>query len=337
MRLKELRELQNLSLEQLSRDLHVNKSTLSRIENGLREPKQSFIEDCAKYFNVSIDYFLQPTNNEQILPYFGNILKNLRLSKGIKQSDLAKIINVSTSTIGMYEQGRREPDFNILKKISIYFNVSIDSLIGISDCNKNCNIGYRISELLEKQGITQRDLAKMINVTETTISRYINNSREPKGSILNDIAVALNVSSDYLLGRENDTLSDLGVPVFNKISNKIPIGDFSNIVGYEKISKEIIGNDVCFAFKVNDNSMEPIIIKDDIVIVRKQSNIESGNLFLILTDSNTTIRKILKQDNGFLLISNNNTLYPPKFYNISDMKACPFTIIGKIIELRRKF
>lgn len=36
MRLKELRELQNLSLEQLSRDLHVNKSTLSRIENGLR-------------------------------------------------------------------------------------------------------------------------------------------------------------------------------------------------------------------------------------------------------------------------------------------------------------
>lgn len=58
MRLRELRESKGLSLDRLSQDLHINKSTLSRIENGLREPKQSFIEDCAKYFNVSIDYFL---------------------------------------------------------------------------------------------------------------------------------------------------------------------------------------------------------------------------------------------------------------------------------------
>ena len=58
MRLKELRVSKGLSLDRLSQDLHINKSTLSRIENGLREPKQSFIEDCAKYFNVTIDYFL---------------------------------------------------------------------------------------------------------------------------------------------------------------------------------------------------------------------------------------------------------------------------------------
>ncbi|WP_024622115.1 helix-turn-helix domain-containing protein [Metaclostridioides mangenotii] len=57
-RLKELREKKGLSLEKLSEDLHVNKSTLSRIENELREPKRGFLEDCAKYFNVSVDYLL---------------------------------------------------------------------------------------------------------------------------------------------------------------------------------------------------------------------------------------------------------------------------------------
>ncbi|HGS9051071.1 TPA: helix-turn-helix domain-containing protein, partial [Clostridioides difficile] len=46
-RLKELREEKGISLDRLSMDLNVNKSTLSRIENGLREPKQSFIEDCS--------------------------------------------------------------------------------------------------------------------------------------------------------------------------------------------------------------------------------------------------------------------------------------------------
>lgn len=64
-RLKELREKKGLSLDKLSEDLHVNKSTLSRIENELREPKRSFLEDCARYFNVSIDYLLGYEDKER--------------------------------------------------------------------------------------------------------------------------------------------------------------------------------------------------------------------------------------------------------------------------------
>lgn len=67
MKLKELRESKGFSLDRLSQDLHINKSTLSRIENGLREPKQSFIEDCAQYFNVTTDYFLGKTEKDDIV------------------------------------------------------------------------------------------------------------------------------------------------------------------------------------------------------------------------------------------------------------------------------
>ena len=61
---------------------------------------------------------------------FNEILKDLRTSKGLTQAELAKIIGVSPSAIGMYESGEREPNFEIEEKIADYFNVSLDVLRG---------------------------------------------------------------------------------------------------------------------------------------------------------------------------------------------------------------
>lgn len=60
-------------------------------------------------------------------------LKELRENKQLTQAQLSKSLNISSSTIGMYEQGRRFPDENLLKHIAKFFNVSIDYLLGISD------------------------------------------------------------------------------------------------------------------------------------------------------------------------------------------------------------
>lgn len=64
-------------------------------------------------------------------------------------------------------------------------------------------ISKRIIELLEDMDISQRDLANMVNVTETTISRYIHNEREPRTDILLKIAEALHTSIEYLVGKTN--------------------------------------------------------------------------------------------------------------------------------------
>lgn len=61
---------------------------------------------------------------------FSEILKTLRKKKQITQTELAKQLNVSKSTIGMYETGQREPNFEILEMLSNIFNVSIDCLLG---------------------------------------------------------------------------------------------------------------------------------------------------------------------------------------------------------------
>lgn len=66
------------------------------------------------------------------------------------------------------------------------------------------NIGARILPLMKKKGMTQRELANMIGVTETSISRYISGQRVPKANIIVYMADALNTTTDYILGRTEE-------------------------------------------------------------------------------------------------------------------------------------
>lgn len=61
---------------------------------------------------------------------FSATLKTLRKTKNLSQTELANYLNVSKSTISMYELGNREPSFDLLQQISKIFNVSVDYLLG---------------------------------------------------------------------------------------------------------------------------------------------------------------------------------------------------------------
>ncbi|ADL36053.1 HTH domain-containing protein (plasmid) [Butyrivibrio proteoclasticus B316] len=60
--------------------------------------------------------------------------------------------------------------------------------------------GIRIRLQLELIGKTQRELAKDAGITEVSLSRYITGDREPKGTVLLNLAKALGTTTDYLLG-----------------------------------------------------------------------------------------------------------------------------------------
>ncbi len=64
---------------------------------------------------------------------FGQKLKYLRQEKGLSQVELAERLNVDKSTIAKYETGKIEPSLTMLKSIAIFFDVSADYLLGISD------------------------------------------------------------------------------------------------------------------------------------------------------------------------------------------------------------
>ena len=64
---------------------------------------------------------------------FKNVFKSLRLKSGLTQQQKADALKLSRSTVGMYENGEREPSFEILETIADYFNVDMNYLIGNKD------------------------------------------------------------------------------------------------------------------------------------------------------------------------------------------------------------
>ncbi len=65
-------------------------------------------------------------------------------------------------------------------------------------------LGKRIQEVLQKNNMTQKELAKRVCLTEAGVSRYISGEREPNPETLANIATALHTTSDFLLGIEKE-------------------------------------------------------------------------------------------------------------------------------------
>ena len=64
---------------------------------------------------------------------FSEKLKELRTEKGLTQKQISDDLKISVTGYAGYEQGVREPNFSVLKKLCKYFDVSTDYLLGITD------------------------------------------------------------------------------------------------------------------------------------------------------------------------------------------------------------
>ena len=92
---------------------------------------------------------------------FGDVLKKLRKEKGMTQRELANEMRISHSSIGLYEQNRREPEYELLCKFADFFNTDIDYLLGRTLKNKKENADSRKAKKhLER---LQRETTKIEN------------------------------------------------------------------------------------------------------------------------------------------------------------------------------
>ena len=83
--------------------------------------------------------------------------------------------------------------------------------------------------------------------------------------------------------------------------------------------------------------MEPRIKEGDVVIVREQPEVESGDVAIVLVNGDSaTCKKVVINDGGLTLIPFNPT-YEPQFYSADQVANLPVRIIGKVVELRGKF
>ena len=127
------------------------------------------------------------------------------------------------------------------------------------------------------------------------------------------------------------------IPVLGRVVAGIPIEATENILGYEEITEHMAATGEYFALRIKGDSMCPNICDGDIVIVKKQDAVEDGDIAIVLVSGEeATVKKIKIGSNGITLIGFNLSVYEPHFYTSEEIEKFPVTIIGKVVELRRK-
>ena len=220
-------------------------------------------------------------------------------------------------------------------------------------------IGEIIKEYRTRNKLSQRAFAKRTSLSPSyinTLEKIYNPKTGKPYSVTTDVAVELSkamfISIEDLLNMldknqefivNNTKIDNLGNPVVPiPILGIVKAGyDYlaqENWVGTVDVEKEIVGDGTkYFALKVKGDSMFPVLIEEDIVVIKKQDDFENGDIVVaIINGEEATIKKAKKSENSILL-QPFNTNYEPLIFTYDEMKTIPVTIIGIVKQLKRKF
>ncbi len=218
---------------------------------------------------------------------------------------------------------------------------------------KSLETGRRIRELRNKAGLTQKELSEKLFKSESAVRMWELGKSEPDLQSINLLAEIFGVAPSYLTGWGAPTILEISkpgkrldysvpqsirVPVLGYVAAGIPLEAIEDIIDYEEIPEQMTrdGSEY-FALQIKGQSMEPKISDGDVVIVRKQPDVDSGQIAIVCVNGDhATCKKVMKQQSGILL-QPLNPAYEATFYSTDDIENIPITILGRVVELRAKF
>lgn len=187
---------------------------------------------------------------------------------------------------------------------------------------------------------TQTDLCNDLHLNSSTVSDWATAKKYPRMDKIQMIADYLGImKSDLTEEHFNSFRKSKGIkiPVLGSVPAGIPIEAIEDILDYEEINEDMAKTGSYFALKIKGDSMYPLIIEDDIVIVKKQDTIESGQVAIVMVNGDeATCKKVVKKDNGIMLVGYNPE-FTPLYYSAEEIETKPVRIIGKVMEARRSF
>lgn len=206
------------------------------------------------------------------------------------------------------------------------------------------SFGAKLKSCRKDMSLSQRELGQKIGVAESTISLYESNKRFPDAETLQKISSLFNVSLDYLLGNApckkpvSPTGRGVRIPVLGRVVAGIPIEAVQEILDYEEITPELAATGEFFALQVKGDSMLPKLEEGDVVIVKKQEDVKTGDIAIVLVNGDeATIKQVKKVNGGIMLYGFNPDVYEPHFYSNQQIEELPVRILGKVIESRRSW
>lgn len=212
----------------------------------------------------------------------------------------------------------------------------------MSDLGNKEIFSKNLKHYMDLHNKDRNDVCKDLNFPYTTFAEWYNGKIYPRIDKIEMLANYFGIKKSDLIERK-DKIDKLGnpvteVPLLGTVKAGYDYMAQENWEGMIEVDQDIIkdGSDY-FALKIKGDSMSPVLIENDIVIVKKQENFENGDLVVaIINGDEATIKKGRKSDNSILL-QPLNTAYEPLIFTYDEMKTIPVTIIGIVKQLKREF
>ena len=208
----------------------------------------------------------------------------------------------------------------------------------------------RMRLAMDRAGLKPIELHEKTGISKPSISEYLSGNYEPKQRNLYKIAKALGVQPSYLMGitpleppappaaSEKPHKRGGKIPVLGHVAAGVPIYAEENIIDWEEISEEQARSGEYFALRVSGQSMEPTIHDGDTLIIRKQEQVENGEIAVVLVNGDeATVKEIHEDAAGLTLVGHNVAVYKPTLYTPRQIEELPVRIIGRVVQSRHDF
>lgn len=208
-------------------------------------------------------------------------------------------------------------------------------------------IGENIKRLRAMHGLSQKELAQIAGVSDKAVSTWENGTKEPrmgavqkiadhfglkKSNLIEDNGLEINITpapaSDDLPANVFP-IQTKKVPLLGTIAAGVPIYADENFDGYRECTEDV---DADFCLKIQGDSMTGARINDgDIVFIKKQPDVDNGEIAAVLIEEEATLKRVYKEKDS-LILQAENPKYAPIVYTAESYVEC--RILGKAVAFQ---
>ena len=222
---------------------------------------------------------------------------------------------------------------------------------------KNPITAKRLARALSNADMRPQELANASGVSKASISQYLNGSHAPSNISSGKMASVLGVNPVWLMGFDvpmvEDKISDnyvaeshseygfktkmVKIPIVGTVAAGVPISAIEDIQGYEEIPEQLARTGEFYALRIKGDSMSPDIRNGDVVIVRVQPVADNNDIVIASVNGDEATCKRLKRYETELCLVPINPDYETMRFTPQEVNTLPVSVLGKVIELRRKY
>lgn len=200
-----------------------------------------------------------------------------------------------------------------------------------------------LNSYIAKSEKTQLEIAKSIGVSPQTFNTWCKGIAIPRMGKVQALADYFNINKSDLIEDKKlniDTVpieSGYTIPVLGRVAAGYGKEAVEEVIGQIEISPALAAKGDYFGLLIKGDSMIPTLYDGDTVIVQRVDDAESGDLVIALVNGHDATCKRLQKYADWIALIPQNPVYEPMRFTESEIDTTPVKILGKVIEMRRKF